>query len=120
MIHLSLPWPPSTNTVYPSTRWGRRCLSDKGKAYHAAVQAAVAEAGFPSIDGPAAVWIQLFPPDRRRRDVGNHEKVLVDALVACHVLADDSMEYLTDLRLTAHGIVPEGEVQVFITKAEEA
>lgn len=109
---LRCPWPPSTNHAYPSNKWGKRFLSAAGKAYKAAVQAVVLEAGRPRLEGRLAVCIDLHPPDRRRRDIGNHEKVLIDALVEAGVFEDD--EQIDELLLRRKEIVPDGEAVVWL------
>ena len=40
--------------------------------------------------GPLAVRLELFPPDRRRRDCDNAQKPILDALQQAGAFVDDS------------------------------
>lgn len=81
-----LPWPPTVNTYYRSV--GRKVLiSEKGRAYR---QAVLAKVGLVRPrPGRLAVTIRLYPPDRRRRDIDNCAKAILDALQAAGVYEDD-------------------------------
>ena len=111
-MNLRCPWPPSTNHAYPSSKWGRRYLSKAGQEYKESMQAIVSENGCPKLSGRLAVCIDLYPPDKRKRDIGNHEKVLIDSLVACGVMDDD--EQIDELLIRRKEIVPDGEAVVWI------
>tara|TARA_R100001594_G_scaffold133587_1_gene174357 strand:+ start:245 stop:532 length:288 start_codon:yes stop_codon:yes gene_type:complete len=55
------------------------------------VQVIVRRKGFEGFGKtPVAVAIQAFPPDRRRRDLDNIQKVLLDALQTAGCFDDDS------------------------------
>jgi len=94
-----LPYPPSHNRYY--RRVGQRTLiSREGRAYRKAVVAQLATAGCgqePPNDGRIALAMDAFPPDRRRRDLDNIQKPLLDALEHAGVYLDDSQ---IDLLLT--------------------
>lgn len=42
------------------------------------------------ITGPVSLEIELYPPDRRRRDIDNVQKAIFDALQYAKVYKDDS------------------------------
>ena len=68
--------------------------------------------GVQPIAGPLESLIDLFPPDRRRRDVDNVQKALLDALAHGGAYHDDSqIARFTD---RAPCVVPGGKVQVRI------
>jgi len=50
--------------------------------------------------------VTLHPPDRRRRDLDNAMKALLDSLEHAGVYDDDSQ--IDDLRIVRGGIVPGG------------
>ena len=68
MIELELPYPPSVNHYWRHYR-GRTLISRGGRAFRDAVRAALAAAGTKPLSGPLAVAVEVYPPDRRRRDI---------------------------------------------------
>lgn len=90
-ISLVLPYPPSANRIWRVAR-GRIVLSDEARLYRFRVAAAVMnQIGFQrSIADPVRVTIQVFPPDRKRRDIDNIFKATLDALTHAKVWNDDS------------------------------
>lgn len=91
MLILSLPWPPSVNRYWRSVN-GRVLISREGRAYRRAVEGErmVQAPQHRRIDMPVAVTISAHPPDRRRRDIDNVLKALLDSLQSAGVFADDS------------------------------
>ena len=96
MIELTLPWPPTINHAKHFWR-GRVVTSKAARDYRTEVKVIAATAA-PGIDlGEARleVHIQAFPPDNRKRDLDNIQKVLIDALQAAGLFKDDSqIDYL--------------------------
>lgn len=87
MRELEMPFPPSVNVCWRAVG-GRSILSARGRVFRRdAIRACGDAAG---IAGPVTVKIYLYPPDRRRRDVDNYAKAILDALVHAGVLEDDS------------------------------
>ena len=88
-IHIDLPYPPSVNHY-----WGvsgkQRFIGKKGKEFRAAVSDAVSEAGIQALEGRLSVHIALFPPDKRKRDVDNVLKSLLDACEHAGCYINDS------------------------------
>lgn len=91
LIELVLPWPPSANNYKIPLKRGGIVLTKTARKYIKTVAAIVADA--PRITGLCRQTIFVWPPDRRRRDVMNIEKVLNDALVKCGMLLDDYLIY---------------------------
>lgn len=86
---IELPYPPSVNHYY--RRVGARTLiSREGRAYRKAVHAAALAARASAMSGLIEVEVWLNPPDRRRRDLDNTLKSLLDALQHAGLYADDS------------------------------
>lgn len=116
---ITVPWPPSVNHLWRRGHNGGMYLSRAGREYRLLVLAAWAEAGRPSY-GDAAVCIEIeaSPPDRRRRDLDNIIKAVLDALVACRCITDD--QQVQELRVARvdgfRGIVT---VRIWPAAAEE-
>ena len=87
-IKMTLPYPPTVNHYWTVGR-GRIYISPEGRAYRRQVKAILA--GVPRIDGPVDVAIVACPPDRRRRDLDNLLKCLLDSLGSSGVFVDDSL-----------------------------
>ena len=66
--------------------------------------------------GDLAVEVEAFPPDRRRRDIDNIQKALLDALEHGGAYADDSQ--IVRLTIEKRGPVAGGKTLVRIRKAE--
>lgn len=109
MIELELPYPPSVNHYW--RRVGPRTLISRGgRAFRNEVCAILAARRVRPLDGALAVSIELFPPDRRRRDVDNAMKSLLDALAHGGAYHDDSQ--VARLTIQRRGVVPGGKVRV--------
>lgn len=91
MTTITLPWPPSVNHYWRMWR-GRMLVSREGRAYREDVCALLAGGGFrkPPPGARIALCMDAFPPDRRRRDLDNLLKSVVDALEHAGLYADDS------------------------------
>ena len=89
MIELELPYPPSVNHYYRHV--GRRTLiSREGRRFRERVRRVMAAMGIRPIDGPVELRIEVYPPDRRRRDLDNAMKALWDSLQHGGAYHDDS------------------------------
>lgn len=110
---LTLPFPPSTNTYYRNLE-GRTVISKKGRQYRADVYAVPdvhrARLGAARL----SVVVDLYPPDKRRRDVDNYNKGLLDALTAAGVWDDDSQ--VRRLTVEMHDAVKGGRCVVRIMR----
>ena len=94
---ITLPWPPSVNRYYRNVA-GVTKISAEGRAYRAAVVNLLTESrSSPHITGPVAVEIEAHMPDKRRRDLDNLLKGLLDSLTHAGVWLDDSQ--VVDLRI---------------------
>ena len=86
-VSLQLPWPPSVNRYWRHVN-GRVLISREGRAYRKVVAAACH--GVRGLGGARlGVDVVLQPPDRRRRDIDNVLKSLLDALEHAGVYDDD-------------------------------
>ena len=86
---LTLPYPPSMNTYW--RRNGHRYfIAPAGVTFRLEVETACIALGARPFAGPVSVSVLLVPGDRRRRDVDNPIKPLLDALTHAGAWGDDS------------------------------
>lgn len=111
---MTLPYPPSLNHYY--RRLGARILiSREGRRYRERVCAILADMGIQPISGPLDMHIEIYPPDRRRRDIDNTQKSLLDSLEHGGAYKDDSQ--IVKLLIEKREVVPGGKTIVIIRKA---
>ena len=97
MIELTLPWPPTVNTYYRNIN-GKTIISAKGRAYRETVADEVMiQRAAKNLDVALKVEIEAFRPDRRRRDLDNLFKAMLDSMVHAGVMSDDAL--IMDLRI---------------------
>ena len=90
-IELFLPFPPSINSYYVKTRNGL-FISSAGRAYQARVLSDIKEQCGPAflpITSNVHLSVVLFMPDKRKRDLDNYMKPLLDSLTRCAFYRDD-------------------------------
>ena len=94
MITLALPFPPSTNRYWRSVPIGKGVkvtISKAGREYAESVARIVAAEGVKQQTGELFARYDLYPPDRRSRDLDNFDsKAVNDALTKSGLLVDDS------------------------------
>lgn len=111
---MRLPYPPTVNTYYTVAR-GRKILSKKGRAYKKEALGWLLEQNVPKgSEGAYSVMIYVRPPDKRRRDIDNLLKPLLDSLVDYGVIPDDSMIF--DLRIQKFDPVKGGQVNLTVCR----
>ena len=110
---LTLPWPPSVNHYWRTWR-GRMLLSRQGRAYRKQVGAILKAAGVTPQSGPLAIHVELYPPDRRKRDIDNTLKAIGDSLQHGGAFHDDSQ--IVWLLIQKAEVVPGGKVVVRIAE----
>ena len=119
-VRIVLPWPPTANTYWRHVKKnGPRnsvLLSEDGRLYRELVRAAVLRCGRRMVKGRYAVRAEASPPDRRRRDLDNLWKGLLDALTHAGIYDDDSL--IDDLRITRRSVVDGGSMLVTIDLIE--
>ena len=85
-----LPWPPSVNHYYRYV--GPRVLiSRDGRRYRENIVAKFATEKVTKLSCPVDLYIELYPPDNRRRDVDNSLKCLLDTFTHGSLYDDDSL-----------------------------
>lgn len=115
MLEILLPYPPSINHYW--RRVGTRTLiSREGRRFREEVVSIMAARRIESLVGRLAVYIEVFPPDRRRRDIDNVQKALLDALEHGGAYADDSQ--IDRLTIQRGDVTKGGKTVVQITNME--
>lgn len=115
-LYLDLPWPPSGNRSV-RTGMGRHYTPKDVLAYRKAVWAIWKQQKLPTQAGDLSLWAALYPPNKRRRDLDNCGKVLLDALQ--HAGAFENDYQIVDLRLTRLGVERRGSVYICIRGINE-
>lgn len=89
MIFLKLPLPPSVNS-YRTIFRGRMNITKAGREFKAAVADYVVEYKVPKLgDSKLKVTMVLFPRDKRKIDIDNRIKAVLDALEDAGVFNND-------------------------------
>ena len=88
-MEFELPYPPSVNHYYRHV--GPRVLISKaGRKYREIVVARLRSRGIEPLNGGIELWLEAYPPDRRRRDLDNLLKCVLDAMQYAGAYGDDS------------------------------
>jgi len=90
MIVLTLPYPISVNAMYRNRLKGR-AKSERYRTWLNAVGWEIKAQRQQPIKGSYTLRITLYEADNRRRDPGNMEKCISDALVEAGLIEDDSL-----------------------------
>lgn len=119
-LSITLPWPPTVNTYYRHVVIGRSprtLISEAGRRYREAVNTLVASTAPKRLEGDLTVHVEAWFPDRRRRDLDNLLKSLLDSLTHAGVWQDDSQ--VVDLRISKAPLIG-GMVKVRIEEVAHA
>lgn len=122
MIEITLPWPPSVNHYWRTPRSGplsgRTLISEEGRQYRDAVALQVTlQRARHRTTARLRVEIEAWMPDRRRRDLDNLPKAVLDSLTHAGVWADDAQ--IDDLRIYRAPLIG-GMLKVKIWPMQEA
>lgn len=114
MSELFLPYPPSVNNYWGFSQ-SRRFLTAKAKAfksevYYKVIQSKITKFGKSYI----RIAVELYPPDKRKRDIDNPLKPLFDSLVASGLFDDDSQ--IKELIVVCKEVIKGGGCRVCIEK----
>lgn len=115
-IVLHLPWPPTVNSYYKVTRNGQRYLDKKVRTFREAVEETLHEQ-VPGmvLDDRLFLEVYLFPPDRRKRDLDNYMKGLLDSVTQAKMWVDDAL--IDQLHIYRGETVSDGVVVVSVSDA---
>jgi len=108
---LILPYPPSMNHYWRQFL-GRTLISREGRAFRKTVCSMLSD-GRQAETIRLAVCLDVFPPDKRRRDLDNIQKPVLDALQHAGIYEDDGQ---IDLLITRRReSIPNGRLVVTIS-----
>ena len=114
-VNLILPYPPTINHYWLRNKDGGIRISAKGVNFREHCQwQAKAQKADKALTGPLVVDIVAHMPDKRRRDLDNVLKALLDGLTHSGVWGDDSQ--VVDLRIRKASSLG-GMVLVVVTPA---
>lgn len=116
---LELAWPPSVNTIWRTIRVGRGfkvVLSPAGRAFYELAQRQVSDQrnGARFDDGDLEVTIWLYPPDRRKADIDNRIKTLLDACTKGGLWTDDNQ--VAALHVYRGDVIQNGAAHLLVRK----
>jgi crossover junction endodeoxyribonuclease RusA len=110
-LYLELPYPPSVNHYWGQSG-NRRFIGKKGVAFRAAVVEAFETSKGSGVEGRLAVHIELYPPDRRKRDIDNVLKALLDACEHAGCYENDSL--IDELHIVRKDVIKDGACNIAI------
>jgi len=114
MKTIELPWPPTANHL-TMTVGRRRVKTKKHREYVAKVRACVFEQKIKSFGSERLrISIHAFPPDKRKRDIDNLFKAVLDGLSYACVFDDDSQ--IDRLSIERHAVEKGGRLLVSIER----
>lgn len=94
MASFTLPWPPSANRLWRNVPGKGTLKSAQYRVWIAGAMGAIAAVATQQpcmVKGPFRVSILADRPDRRRRDLDNLAKPILDALTASAIIEDDHL-----------------------------
>jgi crossover junction endodeoxyribonuclease RusA len=104
MIEVLLPLPPSVNRLWRTSKGGIMYRSDEYMQWRkVAMWEAAAQAKGARIEGLFKVTLRVARPDRRRRDLDNLLKAVLDAVDQAGLVRDDADCDWIDARWTKGG-----------------
>ncbi len=89
-INLCLPWPPSVNGYWRSFK-GRQIISARGRQYLETVRNIAKMHKLKGYFGDCRleVIVEMYPPDKRKRDIDNYLKCVFDSFSKSKIWDDD-------------------------------
>ena len=116
---LELPFPPSINGYRIPLRRGKTIIlgtSNNGHKYVKRVGESLIDQEFHTYSDNVKVSLELYPPDKRKRDIDNYCKALFDSLVKHNVLEDDKL--IKHLNIDMCSPCKYGKVLIWIEEIE--
>lgn len=103
MTEITLPFPPSANRLWRNYR-GRTVISEGYRAWKEAAGWQLQSQRPKKHEGPVNITIKLTLPDKRRQDIDNRIKPILDLLCAHQIIASDDSRIVKAVSISlAHG-----------------
>ena len=120
MIEFSLPYPPTVNNYFTISH-GRKILSPRGRLFHQASTAIVAQLrkekripyGCIYAQDDVQVELTFYRPDNRKRDLDNLIKATLDAITKANIWHDDE-QIIKIIVQWGDDIIPNGRTDIKI------
>ena len=110
-------WPPSVNNITAVVN-GRKVKTKKGRDFTAHVCADIealrSKFDIPFFEKNVKVYITVYPPDRRRFDIDNMSKGILDSMTAAKIWRDDSQ--VVKLTIEKGDVIAGGAFDISITE----
>lgn len=122
-ITLKLPQPPSVNNYWSVCRRGGKTykyLNNAGRSYRKDVLALFGSFKEPHFEGKCKLTVTWYMRDRRRRDIDNYLKALLDVLDHMNCYKDDEQVYeLHVFKLLAYREEDKAQMIIQLEELEE-
>ena len=119
-LMFTLPWPPSVNTYY-RMYMSRLLISRKGREYRRTVIGEICRQKVTQglSDARISLTIAVYPPDKRKRDLDNLLKPLIDAMGGAGLFTND--EQIDEIMITREAVDIDGPgyVRIHLTELVE-
>lgn len=114
-LNVDLPWPPTANT-YWRRNGGRYFISKRGQDYREFVAKELyCYQGLFVAEDRLRLKIKAYPPDRRKRDLDNLFKSVLDSIQSAGIYMDDcQIDKLSIERMPEY----EGKIEITLEKIE--
>lgn len=114
---LVLPMPISNNILHTPTPDGRIVLSKEAREYYEDMSYIVDRLAIEKFTGRLKITLNVYEPDKRRRDINNLTKSLFDALERCRVYDNDHQ--IDETHIFRRECKEGGEIHVEIVEIAE-
>lgn len=98
-LRLALPWPPSVNMLYQNVRGKGRVATKEYVDWKREAGWTLLAQHPRKFKVPVKVAIELCPPHKRRFDLDNKNKCILDLLVRHEVIPDDQADLVREVNV---------------------
>lgn len=84
-----IPWPPTVNTMF-GLHGHRRFVSKKYREWKDSASEHLMQQRPEKVDGPVDIFLRLKAPTKRKWDIDNRVKPILDLLVTHQIIEDDN------------------------------